>query len=954
MDAIVSAVIDGAKIMFKFTWSRIKTLSKCGKNILELREQFGNLMDKKLLIEEDITLAKMEGKTPKPQVIEWLMKVSQAEDVVRPLLEMPNKMMLRYRKCWRLSKKLDLVKELNSIHFETVATERSSPINSVVEIAVSPLVGQGAASNMKRLLEILNKDDNRRIAVWGEGGIGKTALIMNLNNELCISSTNSFDLVIWVQVSRSSDLSTIQSQIAKRIHLKVEAGDTTNSIASRILQRLRLRRKILLILDDVWEKIDLDAVGIPSREPFCKILLTTRSRDVCRHMAVDFSFQVNLMSEEDSWNLFAESVGAVVHSDGIESLARKMAASCHGLPLAIKTLGNSMRDVSQVELWENACLRWQSSSPLFNNINQEVYQHLALSYHSLPSKDLKQCFLYCSLYPESVSINVGELIQCWVSDGLIIGNQTVEQTFNYGIALVERLKNLGLLDHDAAVGTVKLHGIVRELAIRLSKSEELFGFQSQCNSPSYQMPNKSSKRVSLVRCGITKLPVFPLYSLLTVLFLQDNPIKDIPNEFFHNLKYLRVLNLSKTQITSLPSSLLCLSELRSLFLRDCSIEKLPSLKSLGKLLVLDLSRTQIKALPEGLGSLHSLRELDLSCTHFLERIIAGSISGLSSLETLNMSCSAFSWNPKMGHAAAQRATFEELSSLDHLSALQIRLDTVECLAHASCWLMKLKRFDIQISPWTQDPNYHIAKDNEKRLGLRGVNLLQEDFKDFLHNINSLDVLTCVGLTRRHLLSLSSLISLTISNCNDISCLISKERSSKEMFPNLKHLVLDHLQSLETIVEGIIRRGVCLRKLTTIQVLDCPMLKVAVSYAMLRHVKSLEEVKVSGCKNMSCIIYSGEHQETVPNLRVLEMNNMANLRSICDGTSVCPALQRIEVSSCPELKELPLSISNICSLKEIKGEIKWWNNLRWDDDDAKNMFLQYFQVCPGENYSCMKE
>ncbi|KAI3675526.1 hypothetical protein L1987_85116 [Smallanthus sonchifolius] len=877
-----SAVIGGAITVFKFTRSRTKILFKYGNNILELKEQFENLLDKKISIEEDVTLAKMEGKTPKTQVIEWLMKVSRAEDVVRPLLERPDKLTHEYHKCWRVAKKLDLVKELNSTHFETVTIERSSPIHSVVEMGVPPLVGQGAASDMKRLLEILNRDDSGRIGVWGEGGIGKTTLIKNLNNELRVSPSNCFDIVIWVEVSISLDLITMQSQIAKRIHLKVEANDTTNSIASRILERLKLRRKILLILDDVWEKIDLDAVGIPSNDTCCKVLLTTRSLDVCRRM--------------DCWTCGA------FRWDRIYS--KKNGCKLPWAAICDQVSWKLHEGVSLVELWQNANRSWQCSSPLFNNITREVYQRLALSYHSLPSKDLQQCFLYCSLYPESFSINVGELIQCWVSDGLIIENQTVEETFNYGRALIEVLKNLGLLDRDAAEGTVRLHGIVRELAIRLSKSEQLFGFQSNSNSASYQIPNKSCRRVSLIGCSITKLQVFPLCSLLTVLFLQDNPIKKIPNAFFRNLKYLRVLNLSKTKITSLPSSFLCLGELRSLFLRDSSIEELPSLVSLRKLLVLDLSGTRIKALPKGLGSLHSLRELDVSCTHFLERIIAGSISGLSRLETLNMSCSAFNWNRR---AADQRKPLDELLRLEHLSVLKIRLDSAECLKSASSsWLNKLTRFDIQISPWSHDLNHHVAKRNEKRLVLRGVNLLQEDLKDLLHNTSSLDMLACVPMSQGHWLSLSSLISLNLSHCDVITRLISNERSSQEMFPNLQHLVLDHLQNLETIVEGIIPRGVCLSKLTTLQVLDCPLLKGAISYAMLRHVKNLEEIKVSGCRNMSCIIDSGEHEETVPNLRVLEMNNMVNLRSIYDGTSVCPALQRIEVSCCPELKELPLS------------------------------------------------
>ncbi|XP_076885108.1 putative disease resistance protein At4g27220 [Bidens hawaiensis] len=944
------------KPVFKFICSRIKTFSKYEKNIEELREEIASLISKRTAIEEDVKLAKLEGNVPKPQVIYWLNKVSRAEDDVRPLLEMADEhtdgMASKMMQCLTVATKLNLVKELNSINFDSVARERSSPIKSVVEMAVPHLMGQEAASDLKQLLEILNTDGIRSIAVWGKGGIGKTTLVKNLNNELRISTTTSFDIVIWVEVSRSSDLSTIQLQIAKRIHLKVDADDTTNRIASRILQRLKLRRKILLILDDVWEKIDLDAVGIPSRDPGCKILLTTRSRDVCRHMAVDASFPLNLMSEEDSWNFFVHSAGPVLDSNNIESPARKIVAGFNGLPLAIKTLGNSMRDRPQIELWRNAHLMWRcSSSSLFKNIEKEIFGTLATSYYFLPSKILKQCFLFCSLYPAGFSIDVRELIQCWVSDGLIIENHTVEETFDYGLALIERLKDSCLLDQDSE-GTVKMHDIFRDLAILLSQSQELlFGFHTQSGHQFYQMPNESSRRVSLTRCRIKKLPDFPIYSHLTVLFLQGNPLQKIPNEFFHSFISLRVLNLSDTQITSLPASFLCLCELRSLFLRNCPIEKLPSFKSCCKLLVLDLSGTHIKALPNGFGNLHSLRELNLSRTPFLNKIVVGNISGLTSLQTLDMSFSSYNWNPKTG--ADRKATFDELLTLEHLSVLKIRLDSVRCLESASLWLKELTRFDIQISPWSHDSNHHVAKQNEKRLVLRGVDLLQEDLRDLLHNTSSLVVLTCVGMTRRQLLSLSSLTSLTISNCNDITCLISMGRSSKEMFPNLQHLVLDHLQNLKFIVEGIIPRGVCLKNLTTIKVSDCPMLKGAVSYAMLRHAKKLEEIKVSGCKTMSCIIESGEHEASLPNLRVLEIGNMVKLRSISDGASVFPVLQYIKVLHCFGLKNLPLSISNSCSLKKIEGDAKWWNDLRWDADEDKNFFQQHFQAHPSENNNSRK-
>ncbi|KAI3753868.1 hypothetical protein L2E82_25932 [Cichorium intybus] len=657
-------------------------------------------------------------------------------------------------------------------------------------------------------------------------------------------------------------------------------------------------------------------------------------------MSVDDPFQLDVMSEDDAWNLFKNSVGPVIGLDGIESPARKIVAGCRGLPLAIKTLGKSLRNRKKIEQWRNTYLRWRCSSPLFKNIEKEVFRPLAMSYHSLTSKILQQCFLFCSLYPAGFSIDVVELIQCWVSDGLINENQTVEEAFNQGVALIEHLKDLCLLDQDGAQGTVKMHDVFRDLAVLLSQNEELFGFHCQSSLPFNQMPKESSRRVSLIGCKVNKLQEYSVYSNLTVLLLQGNPIKSLPDDYFENLKSLRVLNLSKTQITTLPPSFLCLSELRSLFLRGCfSLKKLPSFEALCKLLVLDLSSTPIRELPESLGCLCRLRELNLSHTRLLKKIIAGSVSGLSSLETLDMSFSAYNWNPKMG--SGQNATFDELLSLDHLSVLKIRLDSVECLVSASSWIKKLRKFDIQISP---NDSHYDAQCNEKRLVLRGVDLLQENLQCLLHNTTSLNMLTCQGMAQRHWLSLSSLKSLTISYCNGIRILVSQEKSSHAMFPNLQHLFLDHLNNLETIVEGMLPRGIFLSNLKTLHVFDCPKLKGTISYAMLRHVKKLEELKVSGCENMCRIIESGgQKKKNLPVLRVIEVSNMAKLRTICDGTSVCPVLQQIEVSHCSELKKLPISIANSSSMKGIRGDIKWWNNLIWENQDAKSFFLQHFQA-----------
>jgi disease resistance protein RPS2 len=89
------------------------------------------------------------------------------------------------------------------------------------------------------------------------------------------------------------------------------------------------------------------------------------------------------------------------------------------------------------------------------------------------------------------------------------------------------------------------------------------------------------------------------------LLLQGNLFLDrVPERFLQGFEALRVLNMSRTSIRSLPLSLLQLGELRALLLGGCSyLEELPPLEGLCKLLVLDLSATSIRELPRGMKNL---------------------------------------------------------------------------------------------------------------------------------------------------------------------------------------------------------------------------------------------------------------------------------------------------------------------------------------------------------------
>ncbi|GMY21254.1 disease resistance protein [Fagus crenata] len=86
----------------------------------------------------------------------------------------------------------------------------------------------------------------------------------------------------------------------------------------------------------------------------------------------------------------------------------------------------------------------------------------------------------------------------------------------------------------------------------------------------------------------------------------------IQNTFFEGVKNLKVLVLSYMCLTKLPSSLLFLDNLQTLYLIDCELEDIAMIGELKNLKVLSLSRSNIRQLPKEIEQLTDLKLLDLT------------------------------------------------------------------------------------------------------------------------------------------------------------------------------------------------------------------------------------------------------------------------------------------------------------------------------------------------------
>jgi disease resistance protein RPS2 len=544
------------------------------------------------------------------------------------------------------------------------------------------------------------------------------------------------------------------------------------------------------------------------------------------------------------------------------------------------------------------------------DITDKIYKPLKWSYDSL-SKSIKPCFLYCSLFPEGFSIAISELALCWQAEGLIDKKENYENSFNRVINLIENLKDSCLLEDGAREGTVKMHDIIRDVAIWIASS-----YEDGCNSlirsgiglsemSVDELLSNSLKRVSFMNNIIKRLPDCVVgCSEASTLLLQGNPLDRVPEEFLQGFEALRVLNMGGTRIHSLPLSLFQLGELRALLLGGCSsLDELPrGLDELNRLEVLDLSATGIKELPRGMKKLSNLKQLNLSSTRYLETIQAGIISQLSCLEVLDMTRSKYCFSVKRDVQKKMACFDEELKCLERLLVLYIRLERIPCLSSEDFyWTSRLRRSQFFVGPQANSvPTRH---DKRMTWSLSSLDLSSErEIGLMLSNADSLDFVNCSGLSDMVINSdgcFAGLKSLTIQSCkNRVGR--GGYAANDDLLPNLEELYLRDLNYGESISEVLGHLGLGFLKLKLIQVEWCSEMEYLFSFA----VPSLEAIKVRSCNKLGDL-FSYVSVKDIPQdlgcLKLIEVESCSEIEYLL--SCAAPSLEAIKVRNCNKLGKL---------------------------------------------------
>ncbi|XP_073357750.1 probable disease resistance protein At1g61300 isoform X2 [Aegilops tauschii subsp. strangulata] len=600
-------------VMYPFTASR---------NVKHLKEAAEGLIAKGNDVRYEIEIAERNGRTAKNEVRKWLENVNAIksdEEAIRQVYDERCQVFgCISLNCWSnykisksAEKELLKAQEYAKIDTSVVAIQPLPP--SVREMPVSSSGLPSEEHNMQEAARCIRNSPVGMIGIWGLGGVGKTHLLKKINNSFLGDSF--FDVVIFVTASKDCSVEKIQAEIVKKLSLRKESQ-------ANIISDLLSRRSFLVLLDDLWERLDLQAAGI------------------------------------------THPLGA---------LSRELVKELKGLPLALIATGKAMHPKKDPGEWETAIRLLRRSGHDADDptsVENTIYFKLKLSYDSLGNDTMRRCFLVCSPWPEDSPIAKDDLIQCWMGLGLL-NKCDMQTSYSEGYNIIGHLQAASLLEGtEDSSKHLKMHDVIRDMAIWIScgcgENNNKWVVHAAIGKTASRkcIPWNRVEYLSMMGNGLEELPYLGggvnensmgcsvrskcflgsgSTELRTTLLLQANKFNEKALGNIYLFTSLTYLDLSQNYIRVLPLAVCALGDLEYLNLSYNYITELPKdLRHLTKLKFLYLRGNPIHTVPKG------------------------TISRLQELQVLDLLSSQVST-----HANYTLSLFPELDFLDNLKAVEI-------------------------------------------------------------------------------------------------------------------------------------------------------------------------------------------------------------------------------------------------------------------------------------------
>ena len=298
-------------------------------------------------------------------------------------------------------------------------------------------------------------------ALRGAGGYGKTTLAKALCHDERVQDAFD-DGILWVTLGENP------GDLTGRVEdLIVTLGDerpgfTALDAAVNRLKELLADRDILIVIDDVWDRADLNP--FMQGGPRCARLITTRNFDTLPVGAE--RVPVDAMRQDEATALLAAGLH---HEDGLRRALMDLASRLGEWPLLLRLVNSALRNRIENDrqsprdaiTWINKALDKRGLA-YFDAHNsdarhQAVVKTIGVSLDLLSDKECKR-YDELAIFPEDVDIPLATLEKLWARTGGFDEFDTEE--------FCSRLNRFSLLwSYDANQGRIRLHDVVRKFLI---------------------------------------------------------------------------------------------------------------------------------------------------------------------------------------------------------------------------------------------------------------------------------------------------------------------------------------------------------------------------------------------------------------------------------------------------------------------------------------------------------
>jgi WD40 repeat protein len=404
---------------------------------------------------------------------EWQFAWREADTVVTPILRwgdfglVPDELKLLHCEDFRDDARY-------AFHLENLIRQLQEPpprLGKLIAVPSLPAHYLARTDRLNVLRDALRADLDRpvviggaaaRVGVHGMGGLGKSMLASGLARDRTIRQAFP-DGVVWVGLGSLPDVLALQRRVHK--DLGGDGAIETEHQGKTRLKELLADKALLLVLDDVWRRSDVDGFDVLGARG--RALITTRDSGLLAALG-GVHHVVELLSEHEAQGVLALAAG--VAREELPDEAHAVVAECGRLPLAVALCGGMVhegtpwRDV--LESLREHDLEFIADDYRAEDQHRNLWKTMEVSVRALADEDQRR-FAELSVFPNDEPVPEAAVLTLWAHTGSLSGRRARQ------LLVKLRQRSLIQLDRGVAVstdrvGAVSLHDLLFDFSTRLS------------------------------------------------------------------------------------------------------------------------------------------------------------------------------------------------------------------------------------------------------------------------------------------------------------------------------------------------------------------------------------------------------------------------------------------------------------------------------------------------------